>query len=266
MGLFDFFRLRKTKHDSCADSASGADSSSSNDRARGVCDTPLNANYTPEAHETRAAHHETPIKIIGVGSGGVSFVERMVDDPCGFVEYAIISDDATAIRTSKVSHKLQLQKSASGTEKSINTQEEFDSYYASQKENVSLIRSIIEDSVGPLIIVSGFGGGFGTYCSEWIATLAKRANIPVGVVCTIPFDFEGQTKQERALNAVKDLEESGVPVKVLFAEDINEMYTDTLIPECYTLLEGYVAEAVHKLCNEMVPRAGGTRNSDVAKK
>ncbi len=44
MGLFDFFRSRKPKQSSCTTSSASVVGQTS-----GVCDTPLNAKYTPEA-------------------------------------------------------------------------------------------------------------------------------------------------------------------------------------------------------------------------
>lgn len=203
------------------------------------------------AHEARVKHHDTPIKIIGVGGGGSNAVGRMIENPFAYAEYSIIDNNIYAIRTSRVSYRFELQDADPCTAKSICTKEQFQRYFVSQNENVNLIHSILDDTVKHLIIVAGFGGGVGTYCSEWIAALANKVHIPVTVVCTIPFDFEGKRKQERALDAAHSLSEEGIDVKILNAEDLMQKYNDISLFDCFSLLDEYVAETVKQLCDKL---------------
>lgn len=200
------------------------------------------------AHEARVKHYETPIKIIGIGGGGCNAISRMLENPYKLAEYAIISDDATMIRTSKVSNQYLLQDSDPCTAKNIYTQEQFNRYFIERGENDLLLRSIIDDSVKQLIIVSGFGGGFGTYCSKWLASIAKTAHVPTIVVCTIPFDFEGQRKQQRAIDAANELSEDGITVRILKADTLKQRYSDMSFFDCFSLLDEYVADTVHEIC------------------
>lgn len=203
------------------------------------------------AHEARVKHYDTPIKIIGIGGGGSNAVGRMIENPSSFAEYAIITDDITTIRTSSVSYRFKLQDADPCTAKSICSKKAFEQYFVNQNENIELIHSILDDTVKHLIIVAGFGGGVGTYCSEWIATLANKVHIPVTVVCTIPFDFEGKRKQERALDAAHSLSEEGIDVKILNAEDLKQKYNNISLFDCFSLLDEYVAETVSQLCEEL---------------
>lgn len=203
------------------------------------------------AHEARVKHYETPIKIIGIGGGGCNAVSRMLENPYRDAEYAFISNDATMIRTSKVSNQYLLQDSDPCTAKNIYTQEQFNHYFIDRGDNAELLRSIIDDTVKQLIIVSGFGGGFGTYCCKWFASIAKHANIPTTVVCTIPFEFEGQRKQQRAIDAANELSEEGIAVKILKADTLKRRYSDMSLFDCFSLLDEYVADTVHEICKEL---------------
>lgn len=200
------------------------------------------------AHEARVKHYETPIKIIGIGGGGGNSVGRMLENPYKYAEYAIISDDATMIRTHKVPNQYLLQDSDPCTAKNIYTQEQFNHYFIERGENAVLLNSIIDDSVKQLIIVSGFGAGFGTYCSKWLASIAKTAHVPTIVVCTIPFDFEGQRKQQRAIDAANELSEDGITVRILKADTLKQRYSDMSFFDCFSLLDEYVADTVHEIC------------------
>lgn len=199
------------------------------------------------AHEARVKHYETPIKIIGIGGGGCNAVSRMLENPYKLAEYAIISDDATRLRTSKVPIQFQLLRDSDPCTVGI-TQEQFNHYYVEQEENADLLCSIIDDSVKQLIIVSGFGGGFGTYCSKWLASIAKTAHVPTIVVCTIPFDFEGQRKQQRAIDAANELSEDGITVRILKADTLKQRYSDMSFFDCFSLLDEYVADTAHEIC------------------
>ena len=201
------------------------------------------------AHEARVKHYEAPIKIIGIG-GGCNAVSRMLENPYKLAEYAIISDDATMLRTSKVPIQFQLLHDSDPCTVGI-TQEQFNHYYVEQEENADLLRSIIDDSVKQLIIVSGFGGGFGTYCSKWLASIAKTAHIPTIVICTIPFEFEGQRKQQRAIDAANELSEDGITVRILKADTLKQRYSDMSFFDCFSLLDEYVADTVHEICKEL---------------
>lgn len=200
------------------------------------------------AHDARVKHYETPIKIIGMGGGGCNAVSRMLENPYKLAEYAIISDDATMLRTSKVVPiKFQLLRDSDPCTVGI-TQEQFNHYYVEQEENVDLLRSIIDDSVKQLIIVSGFGGGFGTYCSKWLASIAKTAHVPTIVVCSIPFDFEGQRKQQRAIDAANELSEDGITVRILKADTLKQRYSGMSFFDSFSLLDEYVADTVNEIC------------------
>lgn len=200
------------------------------------------------AHEARVKHYETPIKILGIGGGGCNAVSRMLENPYKTAEYAIISDDATMLRASKVLNQFQLHDSDPCTAKSIYTQEQFNHYFVEQEENENLLRSIIDDTVKHLIIVSGFGGGFGTYCSKWLASIANHASVPVTVVCTIPFEFEGQRKQQRAIDAANELSKDGITMRILKADTLKQRYSDMSLFDCFSLLDEYVADTVHEIC------------------
>lgn len=203
------------------------------------------------AHETRVKHHETPIKIIGIGGGGSNAVSRMFENPYNLAEYAIITSDSTLMGTTKVLTQYQLQDSDPCTAKNIYTQKQFNHCFIEQKGNKDILQSIIDDTVKQIIIVSGFGGGFGTYCSKWFASIAKHANIPVIVVCTIPFDFEGVRKQQRAVEIANELSENGITVRIVKADDLKQKYADMSFFNCFSLLDEYVADTVDEICKKL---------------
>ncbi len=84
----------------------------------------------------------------------------------------------------------------------------------------------------------------GTFGTKWLARVYKELNVDVTIVCTIPFSFEGNKKRARALDAIKSLEESGMRVKVIYADDLQQKHEDFNLFNCFSYLDEHVAEVV----------------------
>jgi len=204
------------------------------------------------AHEERVKHFDSPIKVIGIGGGGTNSVERMMEYPQSHVEYSVLNTDSHVLE-SKVRLKAQLQgitHDPCGIIPRGYSEDWFNRYY-SHPSNNALIHSIIDCSANQVIIVAGFGGATGTFGCKWLVNLCKQSGVSVTVVCTIPFDFEGKKKQERALDAANSLLADGIDVKILNAEDLKQKYNDISLFDCCSLLDEYVAETVNKICDEL---------------
>ena len=204
------------------------------------------------AHEERVNHFSTPIKVIGIGGAGTNSVERMIENPLKNVEYFVLNTDEHVIQ-SKVKLKGLLEgltNDPCGIVPRGFSEEWFNKYYATES-NSAFVHYKIDRSADHVIIVAGYGGITGTFGSKWIVNLCKKAGIPVTVVCTIPFDFEGKRKQERALDVANSLLANGIDIKILYAEDLNQKYSDISFFDCFSLLDEYVAETVCKLCEEI---------------
>ena len=202
------------------------------------------------AHEERVKHFETPIKVIGIGGGGTNSVERMIENPSTNVEYSVLNTDIHSLQQSKVKFRGYLEgltNDPCGIIPRGFSEEWFNRYYANT-ENDSLVHSLLDSSAKHVIIVAGFGGSTGTFGSKWLVRLCKNANLPVTVVCTIPFEFEGIRKQERAIDVANSLKEEGVDVKVVKATDLMQKYNDISFFDCFSLLDEYVAETVNQIC------------------
>lgn len=201
-------------------------------------------------HTERSEHFDSPIKVIGIGGGGTNSVERMIENPLGYVEYSVLNTNAYSLSQSKVQLKWELKNGPCETNPCAFTEEQFIRHYANAGNN-AMVHSMIDCSTKHVIIVAGFGGVAGTFGSKWLAKLCKQANIPLTIVCTIPFDFEGKRKRERALYAIHSLNEEGINIKVIEAEDLKQKYQDISLFDCFSLLDEVVAETVKQICEEL---------------
>ena len=202
------------------------------------------------AHEERVKHHNSPIKVIGIGGAGTNAVERLMESAQNGVEYCVLNTD-NKVLDSKIKFRACLRTNdPCGITPRGFSEEWFNEYFV-HRANDDLVRSIIDNSAKHVIVVTGYGGATGTYVSKWLIRLCKEVKLPVTVVCTIPFDFEGQRKQERAIDAANSLIGEGIDVKMIKAEDLKQKYQNLTFFDCFSLLDEYVAETVNQICDEL---------------
>ena len=195
--------------------------------------------------ENNIKHKDFPVKVIGVGGGACRSIKKMMENPLAGVEYCIVSNDEMDFRLVNDNVlKIGLKSDCSPWEiKLYGSYLWFKQCYANE-ENEAKIKSIIDGSAKQVVIVAGFGGGLGSSGTMWIAGICKQKNVPVTVVCTVPFDFEGNRKRQRAFDAVKSLEEMGIPVTALHAEELLKMHEDLNFFNCFDYLDRYMADTV----------------------
>ena len=198
--------------------------------------------------EKSIIHINFPVKIIGIGGGACRCIKKMVDMPLAGVEYCIVSNDEMDLKlVNENMLKLGLKSNCNPWEiEPCGSYIGYKQCYANE-ENEAKIKSIIDGLAKQVVIVAGFGGGLGSSGAIWITEICKRQNIPVTVICTIPFDFEGKRKRQRALDAIKSLEEMEIDVKVLYAEDLLKTREDMNFFNCFEFLDEYVVDTIVSL-------------------
>ena len=183
-----------------------------------------------------------PVKVIGIGGSACRVIRKMTDIlPLVGVEYCIVSNDEmdlklvndNVLRIGLMSDCILWETEPYGS------YTWFKQCYVNEK-NEEKVKSFIDRLSKKVIIVAGFGGGVGSFGAVWLAEMCQTQNIPAIVVCTFPFSFEGGRKRQRALAAIKSIEDSGTFVKVLYANDLFNLRQDLNLYNCFDLLDKYV--------------------------
>lgn len=189
-----------------------------------------------------------PVKIIGIGGGASRCIIKMIENHLADVEYCIISDNYMdlILDNSNVRSIGLVPNCSPYIIDSYSYNVWYNQCFVNEQNEVK-VKSIIDHTAKQVVIVAGFGGKIGTSGTMWIAKICKKQNIPVTVVCTVPFGFEGERKRQRALDAVKSLEETGIDVKVLYADDLLNMHDDFDLYNCFDFLDEHVADIVADL-------------------
>ena len=89
------------------------------------------------------------------------------------------------------------------------------------------IRELLRnDGTKMLFITAGMGGGTGTGAAPIIAQIAKELDILTVGIVTLPFDFEGKSKMDKALKGVEELKKGCDSVITILNQRLIEIYGD----------------------------------------
>ncbi|CCV64442.1 Cell division protein FtsZ [Alteracholeplasma palmae J233] len=141
------------------------------------------------------------IKVIGVGGGGNSAVNRMIENDVKGVSFVAMNTDAQVLKVSKADERLQLGKRltrglGAGAKPEVGKQ--------AALESEDEIREVLSDA-DMVFITAGMGGGTGTGAAPIIARIAKEMGcLTIGIV-TKPFVFEGPGRTQAALYGLEEL-------------------------------------------------------------
>lgn len=144
------------------------------------------------------------IKVVGVGGGGNSAVNRMIQFGLKGVDFISINTDKQALHLSEANHKIQIgEKLTKGLGAGANPE--------IGKKAAEESRDEIEQSLkgsDMVFITAGMGGGTGTGAAPIVAEIAKSMGILTVGVVTKPFSFEGRKRMQNAEMGIENLKKN----------------------------------------------------------
>ncbi|MFH1890438.1 MAG: cell division protein FtsZ [Candidatus Kuenenbacteria bacterium] len=141
------------------------------------------------------------IKVVGVGGGGGSAINRMVSGKLKGVDFVAINTDAQALHQNLSKHRLHIGRTVTrglgaGMNPELGTK--------SAEETSSEIREVLKGS-DMVFITCGLGGGTGTGASPVVAEIARDLGCLTVAVVTRPFSFEGAQRRTIADKGFEEL-------------------------------------------------------------
>ncbi|HPY08661.1 MAG: cell division protein FtsZ [Patescibacteria group bacterium] len=134
------------------------------------------------------------IKVVGVGGGGNSAINRMIDSGVKGVSFVAINTDIQALHHNKASEKIHIGKTTTrGLGAGMNP--ELGKSAAEESENE--IKESLK-ACDMVFVTCGLGGGTGTGATPVIAKIAKELGALTVAVVTKPFMFEGGQRKNVA--------------------------------------------------------------------
>ena len=142
------------------------------------------------------------IKVIGVGGGGSNAINHMFQQGIKGVDFVICNTDSQALHNSGVPNKIQLgvnltEGLGAGANPEVGEQ--------AALESLEDIRRMLDTNTKMVFITAGMGGGTGTGAAPVIAKVAKELEILTVGIVTMPFLFEGKTRNEQAQRGIETL-------------------------------------------------------------
>ncbi|MFD0976445.1 cell division protein FtsZ [Salinimicrobium gaetbulicola] len=161
------------------------------------------------------------IKVIGVGGGGSNAINHMFQQGIKGVDFVICNTDAQALENSTVPNKIQLGVSTTeglgaGADPSVGEKAAVESF--------DDIKGMLNSNTKMVFITAGMGGGTGTGAAPIIAKQAKDMGILTVGIVTIPFQFEGRTRNEQAQVGVENLRKHVDSLIVINNNKLREVY------------------------------------------
>lgn len=161
------------------------------------------------------------IKVIGVGGGGSNAINHMFKQGINGVDFVICNTDAQALENSPIPTKIQLgvnltEGLGAGANPEIGEQAAIESFED--------IKDLLSKNTKMVFITAGMGGGTGTGAAPIIAKQAKEMEILTVGIVTIPFQFEGKTRNEQAQAGVERLRDNVDSLIVINNNKLREVY------------------------------------------
>jgi cell division protein FtsZ len=141
------------------------------------------------------------IKVIGVGGGGSSAVNRMIEEKIKGVEFVAVNTDAQALHHNKAGLKIHIGQTVTrGLGSGMNP----DLGRKSAEESQDELKDVLKDT-DMVFITCGMGGGTGTGAAPVVADIARDLGILTVGIVTKPFTFEGQQRRGIAESGLEEL-------------------------------------------------------------
>ena len=180
------------------------------------------------------------MKVMGVGGGGSNAVNHMFQQGITGVDFVVCNTDSQALDKSPVPNKIQLGVNLTeglgaganpeiGKLAAVETHEE--------------LRELLETQTKMLFITAGMGGGTGTGAAPIIAEFAKELGILTVGIVTIPFDFEGKTRQLQAQKGLKKLKKTVDSLIIINNNKLRQVYGNLGFKEGFSKADEVLATA-----------------------
>ncbi len=141
------------------------------------------------------------IKVVGVGGGGGSAINRMIEGGIKGVSFVAINTDVQAIHYNQANEKIHIGKTVTrGLGAGMNPE----LGKSAAEESEAEIRESLKDC-DMVFVTCGLGGGTGSGASPIVAEIAKESGALTVAVVTKPFIFEGGQRKNIAERAYSEL-------------------------------------------------------------
>ena len=186
------------------------------------------------------AEQKAKLKVIGIGGAGGNATNRMIQAGMQGVDFIAINTDAQDLENNAAENKIQIGKNLT---KGLGAGAQAEVGREAVQSDQEAIEAILEDA-DMAFVTAGMGGGTGTGAAPMIAKLSREMGILTVGIVTLPFNFEGPKRMNRALEGIAELRKAcdtviAIPNQKLMAI----VETDTTVVEAFQLADSVLHQA-----------------------
>ncbi len=201
--------------------------------------------------EELLAQKKTAIKVIGVGGAGCNTITRMSEVGIKGAELVVVNTDAQDLLCSIADKKMLIGKEltaglGAGADPTVGRE--------AARESEQEIKQLVQGS-DMVFVTCGLGGGTGTGAAPVIAEIARKSGaLTVGIV-TLPFQIEGKSRMENAMDGLEDLEDNVDTLIVIPNDKLLEIAPDLPLHMAFKVADEILTNAVKGIA-ELVTKPG----------
>jgi cell division protein FtsZ len=189
-------------------------------------------------------HHQSIIKVIGVGGGGSNAVNNMYDRGIQDVSFVVCNTDAQALENSPIERKLQLGIHLTGGLGAGANPEVGKNAALESKDD---IKELLSDATRMVFVTAGMGGGTGTGAAPVIAGIARKMGILTVGIVTQPFSFEGKKKLQQAQEGIRQLRQHCDTVLVILNDRLRSVFGNLSIGNAFAQADNVLTTAAKSI-------------------
>ena len=186
------------------------------------------------------AEQKAKLKVIGIGGAGGNATNRMIQAGIQGVDFIAINTDAQDLENNAAENKIQIGKNLT---KGLGAGAQAEVGREAVQSDQEAIEGILEDA-DMAFVTAGMGGGTGTGAAPMIAKLSREMGILTVGIVTLPFNFEGPKRMNRALEGIAELRKACDTVIAIPNQKLMSIVeTDTTVVEAFQLADSVLHQA-----------------------
>ena len=186
------------------------------------------------------AEQKAKLKEIGIGGAGGNATNRMIQAGMQGVDFIAINTDAQDLENNAAENKIQIGKNLT---KGLGAGAQAEVGREAVQSDQEAIEAILEDA-DMAFVTAGMGGGTGTGAAPMIAKLSREMGILTVGIVTLPFNFEGPKRMNRALEGIAELRKACDTVIAIPNQKLMSIVeTDTTVVEAFQLADSVLHQA-----------------------
>jgi cell division protein FtsZ len=192
------------------------------------------------------------IKVIGVGGGGSNAVNYMYEQGIKGVNFVICNTDAQALEMSPVPNKIQLGPTLTNG-RGAGAMPEVGKNATIESEDE--IRDLLSINTKMVFVTAGMGGGTGTGGAPEVAKIAKDLGILTVGIVTIPFEFEGKRKKDKAEQGIQEMKRNVDAMIIISNNKLRDIYGNLSLTQAFGNADSILSIAA-KGISEIITKSG----------